>query len=244
MRISILPAMVVVAMFAVPAAFAHELDGAQTVVQKPSAEQIAKSAGIPQTTVVRVSKKDPSQVEVVFLKEKLAAGQKVANLNFEKMAVDGEKTGIAYTAKDELDATSSTSTWSFGYYNGRYVDGAWARGPYRSAGYISGPNRSAGYYNGYYGGAGYYRGPNVSAGYIRGGGFYGNGYYRGYASTSIYPPGYYPYGNSRCYGPCGSGGYYPAYYPTYRYASYSYDCEPYYTYSDDNYDYAYTSWAY
>jgi len=93
-------------------AASHELDREQTV----SPQQIQKAKELPQTIVVRVSKKDPSQVEVVHLKEKLAAGKKVANLKFEKMAMNAEVTGLAYDSGNELDARSSTSSWSFGIY--------------------------------------------------------------------------------------------------------------------------------
>lgn len=110
-------------------AFAHELDSERTV----SAEQVEKAQNLPQTTVVRVSKTDPNDVQVVHLNEKLPAGKKVENLKFEKVALNAEVSGLAVNSGNELDATSSTSSWSFGYYgynnyNRGYVGYGYGRG--------------------------------------------------------------------------------------------------------------------
>ncbi|MBX3020276.1 MAG: hypothetical protein KF799_01260 [Bdellovibrionales bacterium] len=219
------------------AAVASELDNERTVAAAPaapSADQIAKAAALPQTTIVRVSKTDPNKMEVVFLKDKLAAGKKLKGAKFEELALNNEKTlasktGIAYaSAADELDGSSSTSSWSFGY----------ARGPWGgSAGYVRGP----------WGGAGFVRGPNggVIAGgyrnypYYGGGGYYGGNYGYGYGYGAGYGAGYgYNNGCYNNYG-CGNGCYNNCYQPTYVYSGYNYNCTPYYGYSDNNWNYTY-----
>lgn len=161
---------------ATPAALAHELDGEKTV----SAQQIDRAKELPATTIVRISKNDPSQVEVAFVKDPVRAGDKVQNLKFEKMAMNAEKTGLAYDANNELDATSSTSSWVF-------AAGGFRRPWYGYAGYrpwVGGgygyPN--AYYYNSYY--SPYYR-PMYTP-------YYNAAYYPSYAYAG-YTYNYYPY---------------------------------------------------
>jgi hypothetical protein len=97
-----------------PFATGNELDtepGTGVVTQ----EQIAKSQDLPGTIVVRTSKTDPNDVQVAFLKEKLKPGQKPKKLKFQKVALNREIQGIAYDSTNELDTTSSTSSWAFGW---------------------------------------------------------------------------------------------------------------------------------
>lgn len=203
------------------AAIAHELDGERTVSSK--AIELAKD--LPKTTVIRVSKKDPTKIEVVHLKEHLQPGTKIS---FEELAMKSETTQMDVTAANELDATSSTSSWSFGYYRGPYGGSAgYYRGPYGSAGYVRGPRGNTFAYANRYP---YYRPP-----------YYGS-----------YNPGYYGYGYNNCYNNYGGCGYYGSAvvyksswaYPTYTYGGYNYNYYPYYGYSDANYDYAYCNYVY
>lgn len=200
-----------------PAVVAHELDSENTV----SAQQIEKAKDLPQTLIVRTSLTNPKDVQVVHLKERLAPGKKLTGLQFEQVAMNSEKIGIAYDSSNELDRTTSTASWAFGYVGPR--GGIYARGGY------------GGGYGGYYGGAyGGYRG-----GY---GGYYGAGYGGYYPSYGGYYPSYgYGYGNGCGYGGC--GGYSP-YYANYQYAGYSYGYAPYYAYADNLYNYTYCGWMY
>ena len=137
---------------------AFELDNEQVNV---SPQQIEAANALPKTTVVRVSKSDPTHVEVIHLKVALKPGQKPVFKNFEKMALNSEVTGIAFDSGKELDQTSSTSSWGFGYGRGHY-------GGYRGG------------YAGYRGYAGYgYRYPAY--------GYRSYRPYYGYASTWAYP---------------------------------------------------------
>lgn len=93
---------------------------------KPSADQIEKAKDLPTTVVVRQSKSDPSKIEVVHLKEHLPKGKILSNLKFEKAAMNSEAHGIAFDSGNELDKTSSTSSWRFGW--GGYGMGGWGGG--------------------------------------------------------------------------------------------------------------------
>lgn len=213
----------------------------------PSEEQIALSKNLPRTTIIRVSKTDPSKIEVVHSDKALKPGQKLKNPKFQEMALDGEQSGVVVTAGNELDATSSTSSWRFGYYgNGGAYGGA-----YGGAGYanITGPRGGsvtvAGGYRGGYAGAGY--------GGAYAGGYGGAAYAGGYGYPSAYAVGYNNCGGGcggGCYQNCGGcynnccGGCQAAYYPQYVYAGYQYAYQPYWGYSDANYDYAYCNWGY
>jgi hypothetical protein len=187
----------VAALVAAPLATANELDR-----QAVSADQIEKSKGLPGTTVIRISQTDPNDVSVAYVQEKLKPGQKGQNLVFEKVALNTEKTGIAFSSKNELDKQSSTSSWVVGW-----------RGGYGRGGFIAGGNR--GYYGGGYGGYGYNNG------------YYGNGY--GY-NTGYYGGGYGGYGYSN-YNNCGSycypqyayANYNYGYTPYYAYTGYGYN---------------------
>src|SRR5689334_14514231 len=104
--------MVVAALAVTPMALAHELD-----VEAKHTDPIAieKSKALPGTVIVKTNKSDPNDVQVAFVKEKLKPGQKVKNLKFEKIARDAEKVGIAYDSGNELDVTTSTASWGFGW---------------------------------------------------------------------------------------------------------------------------------
>lgn len=109
--------LLICALLASPFAFGHELDGEQTTDANLRA-QIA--AQLPGTTVIRVSKSDPNKVEIVHVKEKLAPGQKLSpEAKFEQVALNSEIRDINFTSVDEKDATSSTSSWGFGWWGGR-----------------------------------------------------------------------------------------------------------------------------
>lgn len=84
-------------------AMANELDREAVV----SDRQIELHDKLPQTVLIRVNEKDPSQVEVAFLKDKLPAGATVTGAAFEKLAMNKEVRGIPYTTRNELDVTSS-----------------------------------------------------------------------------------------------------------------------------------------
>ena len=205
---------------------AHETDEALAI---PPA-QIELGKNLPTTAVIRISKSNPDQVEVMHVKEALAPGQKIENPKFEKIALAAEKSNVPYDIKSELDATSSTSSWSFFYGAGypRYGNGYGYGYGYRGYGY---GYRGYGYsYNPYYAesvrrGAEYYPG------------YYGeprwNSYNGGVASSEYQKNGCLT--NYSCP---------EAFYPSYSYAGYRYNYAPYYTYSDANYDYAYTGWGY
>lgn len=113
----------VVALALGASAFAGELDNETASAAKTAKKKVHLAKGLPATTIVRVSKDDPTQVEVAYLRDQVPAGQKLKNLKFEKMAINAEVAGIPYTLKNELDVTSSTSSWFFGWngYN-RYLN--------------------------------------------------------------------------------------------------------------------------
>lgn len=166
---------------------AHELDSENTV----SARQVELAKALPATVVVRVSKSDPKQIEVVHLKQHLAAGQTAEGLKFEKMAINSEVSHLAYTVVSELDGTSSTSSWRFGFggYYGGYGRGYYGGygGYYPSYGYGYGytyPSYGYGYSNGCYSGCGgaYYYAPQ----YYYGGYTYAYAPYYGYADNNYY----------------------------------------------------------
>lgn len=107
---------------------------------KPTEKQIARAKHLPATVVLRINKKNPKDVAVVHLKEHVPAGDKtkVAEMKFEKMALNAEKVGVAYSVNDELDVlVKSTSAWYFGfnnYYNRGIYGGAYYR-PFSYAAY-------------------------------------------------------------------------------------------------------------
>jgi hypothetical protein len=139
----------VVAVLAAPAVMAHELDVVknQSAQKQLTQEQIAS---LPKTAVVRVSKSNPNQVEVIKVNEHLVAGKPVS---FEQLAAKAEVSKLALNSANELDATSSTSSTSWGYIQGpRGNSVAWARGGYNRPYYPNyfRPHRP------YYGNASYY----------------------------------------------------------------------------------------
>ncbi len=161
----------VAALVVAPFAVAHETDEIGTSM---SPAQIAKAQDLPGTTVIRVSKTDPSKVEVAYLKESLPKGADLSKVKFQTLALNAEQTGIAYDVKTELDATSSTSSWSF-WYGNSYP----AYRPNYVRPYYYNPAYYSSYYNPSYTGYGY----NPY--------YYGNYYYR--PSTYAYVnPYYYP----------------------------------------------------
>lgn len=100
-----------------PLAFAHELDDERTVAD----QEVLKAKELPATLVVRTSKADPTKVEVVHLDKKVEAGTELDQLSFEQLALNAEFPGTEFDSTNELDARSSTSSWSFGlYYNPGY----------------------------------------------------------------------------------------------------------------------------
>jgi hypothetical protein len=210
---------------------ANELD-------RDMAKAPAIITALPQTTVIRVNNQT-KEVEVVHLTAKLNKGQKVEGAKFEKVAVNTEIAGIKFDASNELDATSSTSSWRSGGWavagrgprgnayvaGGRYGGGYGYRGGY--AGY--------GYNNGYYGNTGYYNQP-----------YYGYGNYNtGYSYNPYYYNNSYYSVNNGCYGnvEMNVGGYYGGcnnnYYASYRVAGYAYVAQPYYYYATPQYSYYY-----
>lgn len=202
---------------------AHELDNNLSTTSEQAA------ASLPKTTVIRVNNQT-KEVEVVHLTTRLEKNQKIENVKFEKSAVNTEIAGIKFDASNELDATSSTSSWRSGGFIARGPRGGVVAGGYYRGGYYGGynPNYGYGYNNGYYGN-----------------GYYGNGYYNGgYSGYGYYNPYYYNNSyytvNSGCYDnydygyDCGSG-----YYARYRVANYAYVARPYYYYSTPSYSYYY-----
>lgn len=172
-------------------AWSHELDSERTVAGDVPAEAL-----LPVTTVVRVNKNNPADVAVVHLNRMVKKGEQIDSLNFKDVALNSEIRELNFDSSNEKDMTSSTSSWSFGYYRGPYGGGAYLRGPYRS-GYV-GYRRP--YYPNYYpnwNNYGYYR-PyytvNNNCGYYGNGCYYNPTYYVGnysYAYSS-----YYSYSNS------------------------------------------------
>lgn len=160
------------------------------------------------------------QVEVARLNEKIPAGKAVpANLKFQKLAMNSEVKNQDVNSSNELDATSSTSSWGFA---GR---GGIAVGP--RGGAIAWRGGAA------WGGGGYY-----------GGGYPGYGYGGGYGyNTGYYPGGYpygYGYGNAYGYGGYGCGGaYYGCYTPPVYATTVGYAYQPYYGYYANGCNYAY-----
>lgn len=231
-------------------ATAHELDNERTV----SAEQIALAKDLPATTVVRVSQNDPKQVEIATSKTPLKPGDKIENLKFVKVALNAEASKLALDSGNELDATSSTSSWVVGWGGrGRGYGYAYGRRPY--AGY------GRGYGYGYYGnGYGYGGGYGYNGGYGYEGGYGYNGGYNNYDEAINGGAEYYPgaYGEPRWNsynGGVASSEYQKngcltnyscpeAFYPSYQYSGYNYDYAPYHTFSNGGYDYAYTGWGY
>ncbi len=200
-------------------ALAHELDNENTV----STEQIDAAKILPRTTVIRVNKNDPTDVAIVHLNEKVAAGTNLENLKFQEVAINTEIRELNFDSTNEKDLTSSTSSWGFANYNG----------PRRNFGYYNGPNSSGAYYNG----------PRVNAYAYSNNNYYpryNNGYYPNYNYSSYYRPSYVvqnscintPYYN---YEGCG-------YYPQYYVNNYSYQYSSYYSYSSSYYDYNCYTW--
>lgn len=124
----------------------------------------AITTALPKTTVIRVNNQT-KEVEVVHLTSRLAAGQKVESAKFEKVAANTEIAGIKFDASNELDATSSTSSWAYRpRYYPRYYPNYYR--PYYGYG-----NYNTGYaYNPYYYGNSYYA---VNTGCNSGAAYYG-----------------------------------------------------------------------
>jgi hypothetical protein len=240
-------AVLFVALIVSGAGFANEeLDRAEV-----SSDQIKKSGHLPGTIVVRISESDPEDVAIAVLKEQLKEGEVAENAVFEKVALNSEITGIAFDSGNELDVTTSTSSWRVGvrpggYYGGgrSYYGGGYRRayygGGYRSAYYGSGYRRAyygSGYRSAYYGG---YRRAYYGGSYYRP--YYGNGYYRRPYYNNYYSDDYIP-------SYTGSGfheqnayfdrGYYI---PNVRYAGYNYGYRPYYSYGGNGYRYYNCRW--
>jgi len=191
------------ALVAGSAATAHESDVVSTVTQ----QQIEKAKELPQTVVIRRNLKDPKDVAVVHLGEKLAPNTKLSKAQFEKIALNAEVTGIAFDSTNEKDARSSTSSWAFGVYGRGPYGGVVAAGAWGRPGYG-------------YGGAAVYARPGYGygGGYGYNDGYYGGGYAYGYGGGG----GCY----NNCYAPVYNyGGYqynYASYY-SYQSAGYAYD---------------------
>ena len=174
-----------------PATLANELDREATTPNF-SAEQIERAKELPQTVIVRVKIDDPKHVEVVHLAQRLKPGQKLDNLAFEKMALNAEKVGVAYAPKNELDKTTSTPSWRFGWGGGWGGMGGWGMG---GMGMGWGMGCGCGW------GGGAYMNPAFYPGFAYGGYGYGYAPYWGYMS------GGYMYGYTGWGGMGGLGGY-------------------------------------
>lgn len=174
--------------------------------EKTAAEKAKLAADLPKTVVVRIKKNDPSKVEVMHLNKALSPNKdaiKTAGGKFQELAVNSQMTGKAVGGANELDASSSTSSWSFGYYGvPRYY--GYAYSPYRSYGYG--------------GGCGY----NYSSCY-RPSYYYNSCGYSSCYSPSWYTPSYYYGGYSYAYQP-----YYGYSDNSYYYAYCNYSSQPYY----------------
>lgn len=123
-----------------PGVFANsELDRAEVfpdssreyMLRQASPEQARLAKALPQTVIVRISQKDPKKMEVAFLRDKISA-ENVAKVkaDFQKLAENSEVRGLAYDSTNELDATSSTSTWGWrpGWGGGGWGwGGGWGR---------------------------------------------------------------------------------------------------------------------
>lgn len=156
----------------------------ELMLQNASIEQTRLAKEIPQTVILRVNKRDPKKIEVAFLKEKVSEGkvQKV-KADFQKLVEDSELRGISYNSSNELEATSSTSSWGWrpGWGGGWGGWGGWGRW--------------AGWRPGWgWGGGGWYRPPywgGVAVGYPVYPS-YATSY--GYGCPNVYYYGYsYPY---------------------------------------------------
>ena len=170
------------------AAFANELDKSAAVSQ----DQIKKAEALPQTTIVRRSKKD-GKIQVVHSKDKIAAGVKLTGSQFVKMAMNADKGGNDPHSKhaDNLDARGgSRSSWSFGiYYGAGYGGGYIGAGGYGGRGYGGGYGYRAPYYGGGYGG-GYWGGGSYQPYYPR---YSYGGYNYRYSSYYSYSDREYDY---------------------------------------------------
>ena len=194
-------------------AVAHELDNENTTATATVQAEVMSQ--LPQTTIIRVSKADPSKVEVLHLDRTLAQGEKLTNGAFEQVAINTEIQGVKFNSSNELDATSSTSSWRWG----------------------------SGYYGGYgygvRGGAAVVRGPNGGTVAVAGRSRYGYGYGAGYRGGVGYND--YGYSGGSAYYSVNSGcdQYYgcASYYPTYRVRRAIYRPVVYATYEDNYYNY-------
>lgn len=180
--------------------------------EKTAAEKAKLAADLPKTVVVRIKKNDPSKVEVMHLNKALSPNKdaiKTAGGKFQELAVNSQMTGKAVGGANELDASSSTSSWSFGYYGvPRYY--GYAYSPYRSYGY--------GGYGGYGSGCGYSYSSCYHPSY-----YYNSCGYSSCYSPSWYTPSYYYGGYSYAYQP-----YYGYSDNSYYYAYCNYSAQPYY----------------
>lgn len=175
---------------AMPFAMANELDreNATAVSQK----QVELANELPKTVILRINNKT-KEVEIAHVQAQLAPGQKAEKPVFEKMALNEMKTGVPFKAKHELDVTSSTQSWGYGYgrgwgypgYRGGWAGGGYGYGGYRPYPYY--PNYGYGYgagWGGYCGGYGAYCGGYAWPTYSYVGYSYNFAPYWGYASAS------------------------------------------------------------
>lgn len=149
--------------------------------------------GAPGTIVMRVNLKT-GEVSKAMVNERIKPGAALSALEFTKVAEKGEKTGISYTANNELNASSSRS--SNLYFGGGlgYGQAGFSRQIY---GYRGGYYNGGAYNNPYTGGAFY---PTWGGNYP----YYPYAYYQGGGDYAYALCGYPGYGYGGGYG----GGYY------------------------------------
>jgi hypothetical protein len=180
-------------------ALAHELD------------QVSTQGAKTDILVVKTYKNDPSRVEIAKLNEKIPAGQKVAKLKFQQIAMKSEVANQKVTSANEKEVLGSTSSWGWAGGGGIYVGPRGGIYAYRRGVAWGGNGYYGGYYNrGYYGGYGY---PSYGYGYNNCAGYYNNygGCYYAppvYASSYYGYQPYYGYYDNDCYYTYYQGGYY------------------------------------
>lgn len=151
-----------------------------------STAMAAKSRPLPKdapgTIVMRINLKT-GEVANALVKERMKPGTALSALEFTKVAEKGEKTGLSYTANNELNASSSRSSNLY-----------WGGGlGYRQAGFS---RQIYGFGGGYYNGGAYNNPWTGGAFYPTWGGNY-----------PYYPYAYYQGGGDYAYALCGYPGY-------------------------------------
>jgi len=168
---------------------AHETDSPA----RTTADQINLAKDLPQTVVIRTSRTEPGKVEVVHVREKLAAGHQLNAQSFQQLAAAAESATLAYNSSNELDLTSSKNSWAFGLAALGLGAGLFLGSAFTSQAYASNYYVDPYYYGGYR--ASYALSPYYNYG----------GYNYGYSPYYSYRSGVYDYSY------CNWNGYYSGY---------------------------------